>query len=249
MDRKQEIIYGFHPVFEALKAGRRNFSEVFIAKGKNSKRLKTVVSVAKSLNIPLSFIDPLKIQSLSRSEKHQRVCAITTTYPYVELSYIMDKRKKKDGPIVLLCLDSLSDPSNLGALVRTALCFGIDGIVIPKDRSVSPTPSVSKASAGALEHSYIARVTNLAATLEEMKSWGLWVGGMDRFARQSIFSTKFSGPLAIVVGSEKKGIRTLVKKSCDFLFSIPQQSQVDSLNASMAGSIAMYEIFRQRDKI
>jgi len=134
----------------------------------------------------------------------------------------------------------------LGALLRTALCAGVDGIVIPKDRSALPTPAVSKASAGALEHSSLARVTNMVNTIKHLKEKGLWILGLDRIAEQSVFSSDLKGSIALVVGGEAKGIRPLVKKHCDMLMSIPQSSRINSLNASAAGAVVMYEAFRQR---
>ena len=138
------------------------------------------------------------------------------------------------------------DPHNLGALVRTALCVGVEGIIIPKDRSVPPTPSVSKASAGAMEHIRLARVTNMVNTIKALKKKGLWIAGMEKTSNTSIFSSDLTGPIAIVIGGEEKGMRLLVKKHCDFLMSIPQTGPVNSLNASVAGAIAMYEVYRQR---
>ena len=146
-------------------------------------------------------------------------------------------------------LDNIQDPQNLGAIIRTALCVGVDGIILPKDRSAQPTPSVSKASAGALEHINLARVTNLVQTIKHCKKSGLWVIGLQKDAGQSIYTGDLTGSIAIVLGGEQKGMRPLVKNNCDFLFSIPQQGPVDSLNASAAAAVAMYESFRQRQTL
>ena len=154
-----------------------------------------------------------------------------------------------DGSGLVLVLDGLVDPRNVGALIRTALCVGVTGVILPKDRSVSMTPAVSMASAGALEHIRLARVTNISETLKQLKFTGFWVAGLDPSVEQSIFEVDLSGPLALVVGSEEKGIRLLVKKNCDFLVSIPQKSRVDSLNVSVAGAVALYETFRQRQAV
>ncbi len=143
-------------------------------------------------------------------------------------------------------LDNVLDPQNLGAIIRTALCVGVDSIVLPKDRSAPPTPSVSRASAGALEHIKLTQVTNLVNAIKDCKKKGLWIYGLQKEAEQSIYTTDLSGSIAIVLGGEQKGIRPLVKRNCDFLVSIPQQGPMDSLNASVAASIAMYESFRQR---
>ncbi len=147
---------------------------------------------------------------------------------------------------LLLLLDNVLDPQNLGAIIRTALSVGIDGIIIPKDRSAMPTPAVSKTSAGAIEHVCLIRVTNMVDTIKVLKQQGVWVVGLDKGADKTVYSSDLTGSVAIVIGGEEKGIRPLVKKNCDFLVSIPQIGQVNSLNASVAAAIAMYEAFRQR---
>jgi len=146
----------------------------------------------------------------------------------------------------LLLLDNIVDPHNLGALIRTSLCVGIDGVIITKDRSALPTPAVSRSSAGALEHISLTLATNMVSTINLLKKKGIWIVGMDKAAKTPIFSFDFSGSIAIVIGGEEKGIRPLVKKHCDFATSIPQEGPVTSLNASVAGAVVMYEAFRQR---
>ncbi|MDM8539097.1 23S rRNA (guanosine(2251)-2'-O)-methyltransferase RlmB, partial [Desulfobacterales bacterium HSG17] len=145
-----------------------------------------------------------------------------------------------------LILDSIVDTHNLGALIRTAQCVGISGIIIPKDRAAGPTPGVSKASAGALEHVSLIQAVNLVNIIKELKKKGIWIFGLTPDARQSFFEQELKGPVAIIVGGEEKGIRPIVKKQCDFLVSIPQKGHIDSLNASVAGAVVMYEAFRQR---
>ena len=245
-----EILYGHHPVNEALKAGKRTVSEIWLAREKPSSRRETIVEMATARDIPLTQVPSSQLSTLSGSEKHQGVCARVSGFPYTDLNEMIkgDILGKKDGspPVCLLLLDCIQDPHNLGALVRTAYCAGVDGVVIPKDRSASPSPVVSRISAGALEHTRLIRTTNLVKAISTLKSTGLWVAGLDRAAGDTLFSTDFKGPLAIVVGSEEKGIRPLVKKSCDMLINIPQKGKVDSLNASVAGGIVLYEVFRQR---
>ncbi len=243
---KTEILYGIHPVFEALEAGRRDFFELYIAKDKTSKRLEKVRALAESKKIPVRRIKHAQIKSMAGSDLHQGIAANVSPYPLAELPDIVDRPRLADTKHFLLLLDNVLDPHNLGAIIRTGLCVGIDGIIIPKDRSATPTPAVSRASAGALEHLFLARVTNLVNTIKALKKKGLWIAGMDRAAEKSIFSCDFSGSVAIVIGGEEKGIRPLVKKHCDFLISIPQRGQVNSLNASVAGAVVMYEAFRQR---
>jgi len=243
---KKEILYGVHPVFEALKAGRRDFFEVYIAKDKTSKRIDELVAIAESMKTPVERVEPLTLKSMTGTDLHQGLGARTGPFPISGISDIFDGVRSNDANHLLLLLDNIMDPHNLGALIRTALCVGVDGIIIPKDRSVPPTPAVSKASAGALEHIRLVRVTNMVNTIKDLKEKGLWIAGMEKTSDKSIFFSDLTGPVAIVIGGEEKGMRPLVKKHCDFLMSIPQTGQVNSLNASVAGAVVMYEAFRQR---
>jgi len=242
---KKEILYGIHPVFEALKAGRRDFFEVYIAKDKTSKRIDKLVAIAESMKVPVERVEPLTLKSMTGTDLHQGLGARTGPFPISETSDIFDGVQTDDENHLLLLLDNIMDPHNLGALIRTALCVGVDGIIIPKDRSVPPTPAVSKASAGALEHIRLVRVTNMVNTIKDLKEKGLWIAGMEKTSDKSIFFSDLTVPVAIVIGGEEKGMRPLVKKHCDFLMSIPQTGQVNSLNASVAGAVVMYEAFRQ----
>jgi len=243
---KTETLYGVHPVFEALKAGRRDIYEVYVAKKRPSWRLEPALSLAESKNIPVVQVQPAQLKSMAGNDLHQGIGAKTGPFPWTGISDIVDGIRPDDEAPLLLLLDNIFDPHNLGAMIRTALCVGVDGIIIPKDRSVLPTPTVSKVSAGALEHFRLSRITNMVNTINMLKEKDIWVAGMDQNADRSIYFCDLSGPVAIVVGGEEKGIRPLIKKHCDFLMSIPQTGPVSSLNASVAGSIAMYEAFRQR---
>jgi len=243
---KTEILYGIHPVSEALKAGRRDIFTIYIAKENISKRLEKVLALAEFLKIPIERPNSLHLKNLSGTSHHQGVGVLVGPYPLVKFSELLDGiRGAKSNPCILL-LDNIMDPRNLGALIRTALCIDTDAVIIPKDRSAQPTPIVSKASAGALEHIRLVRVTNMTNTIKALKKSGLWVAGMDKTSDKSIFFNDLTVPVAIVVGGEESGIRPLVKKHCDFLMSIPQTGPVDSLNASVAGAVVMYEDFRQR---
>lgn len=243
---KTEVLYGIHPVFEALKAGRRNFYKIYLSQDKASKRLKKILEVAASFKIPIERIKTSKLESIAGTELHQGIGASVSPYPLAGLSDIIDKRRPADAGHFLLMLDNVVDPHNLGALIRTALCVGIDGVVITRDRSAMPTPAVSRSSAGALEHIVLAIATNMVSTMNLLKKKGIWIVGMDKVAQSSIFSFDFSGSIAVIIGGEEKGIRSLVKKHCDFIASIPQEGPVTSLNASVAGAVVMYEAFRQR---
>lgn len=243
---KTEILYGIHPVFEALKAGRRKCFEIYVAKDKIPKRLGKVAGLAESLKIPVKKITISRLESLTGTGQHQGIGALVSPYPWTRLDDIAVNAKSDDADYFLLLLDNVIDPHNLGALLRTSLGVGVGGVVIPKDRSALPTPTVSKASAGALEHVRLTHITNMVNTIKDLKKRGIWIVGLDITADQSIFVSDLTGSIAIVIGGEAKGIRPLVKKHCDILMSIPQNGRINSLNASVAGAVVMYEAFRQR---
>ena len=242
---KTEILFGIHPVTETLRAGRRTVIEVFIAQTGSSGRFNEVRSRARSLNIPVQRAKPSWIQSLSGTAAHQGIAARVSPYPFATISELMDGADQR--PSLILLLDGILDPHNLGAIIRTALCAGVDGIVIPKDRSAYPTPAVSKASAGALEHIHLVQVTNLVRTIRNLKQKGFWVFGLDRNADLSLYASDLTGSVAVVIGGEEKGLRRLVRSHCDRMITIPQSGPIDSLNASVAGAIVLYEAVRQRN--
>jgi len=181
---------------------------------------------------------------MTGTDEHQGIAAKVSTYPLTGIEKVI--RDPHSDDLFLVMLDHVVDPHNFGAILRTAHCAGVSGVVISKDRSAPPSATVSKVSAGALEHVDIARVTNMVQTMKTLKRKGVWVVGLDPDARDSVFSFDFPTPIALVIGGEQKGIRPLVKKHCDILCAIPQAGRIDSLNASVAGAIVMYEVFRQR---
>jgi len=244
---KSELLYGIHPVFETLVAGRRRVYEVYLDKEKKSGRLAKIESMAAAGGVLIKSIGPDDFKALTGTIGHQGAAAMVSPYPQVTVQDMLQTVEGEDKKHFLLMLDNIQDPQNLGAIIRTALCVGIHGIVVPKDRSASPTPAVSKASAGALEHIRLVRVTNLVQTIKHCKASGLWVMGLQKDAAQAIYAADLRGPIALVLGGEQKGIRRLVKKNCDFLVSIPQKGTLNSLNASVAAAVAMYEAFRQRN--
>lgn len=244
MTTATEILFGYHAVKEALIAGRRQFSGLQVVDDRRNERLAEVVRLAQSRQIPVQTAAPKELQVICKSPQHQGVAAVVSRFAMVDVDQLITTTTITPG--FLLALDSVVDPHNLGALIRTAHCAGVDGVIVPKDRSVGPTPTVSRVSVGALEHTLLARVTNLARTVEELKKEGYWAAGLDHGGSQSIFDLDGSVPLVLVVGSEEKGLRPQVKKSCDLIVSIPQKGRIDSLNASTAGAIAMYEIVRKR---
>jgi len=243
---EHELLFGIHSVSEALRAGRRQFIEIYTIRTKPSKRIKAVLEMAANRQILIRVLNPDQLDKMVGNAFHQGISAKVNPYPFTPLNTLIAKTDITGEAPFLLLLDHVTDARNMGALVRTAVCAGVTGIITTKDRAAPITAAVCQASAGAVEHAQIARVTNMVTTIKTLKQNGLWIAGLDKAARQSVFEQNLSGPLAVVIGSEEKGIRPLVKKNCDFLLAIPQQGAVDSLNASVAGGIVMYEIFRQR---
>ena len=241
---KTEILYGAHSVFEALKSGKREIFEIYTASDRETKKLAHIFDMALEKNVAVKKLSADKIKSLGQTGRHQNVAARVSPYPYAAL---LCQKKTASGRLPFyLMLDHILDPQNLGAILRTALCAGIDQVIIPKDRSAGATPAVSRASAGALEHVHLARVTNLVNTIKELKQADFWVMGLDREANDMIYTMDLTVPLCIVIGGEDLGVRPLVKKCCDALISIPQIGTFNSLNASVASAVVLYEAVRQR---
>ena len=212
-----EFIYGIHPVLEALKAARRDIFDIYISSKKDFKRIEEIVHLSENLKLPVNKINPEKLKSLSNSGIHQGVAARVGPYPYSEISSLIKRQSSYIIPLILI-LDHIKDPQNLGAIIRTALCAGVNGIVVPKDRSCGATPAVSRSSAGALEHIRLARVSNIINAINLLKEKGLWIAGLDRSAKNSIFSTDLTIPIALVIGGEDQGVGPLVKGIAIFLF-------------------------------
>lgn len=243
---KTEILYGTHAVQEALAAGRREVVEICVDKSlMASGRLQGILSSAGTRRIAVREMTAGQIASLAGTSAHQGVAARTSVYGCRDLSDILNAAGRPALGL-FLALDQIVDPHNLGAVLRTALCAGVEAVLVPKDRSAPPTPAVSKISAGALEHIRLVQVTNLVRALEMLKGRGLWVAGLDRSAVDSLYSADFRLNLVLVVGGEGRGMRPLVRRACDLLVSIPQVGPLDSLNASVAAGIALFEINRQR---
>ena len=233
-----DLLYGRNAVAEALRAGRRGVRRVLIAAGTHG--LEPLASLAKSQRVPVVAVERHELDRLVGGH-HQGVVAEAESFPYSRLEELL-----VETPLIL-ALDSLQDPQNFGTLLRTALAVDASGAVIPEHRAVAVTPAVSNASAGAVEHFKITRVTNLARSLRELKQHGVWVYGLAAEAQRPYWDADLSGPLALVVGSEGSGLGRLVAETCDALLQIPMAaSSVQSLNASVAGSLVLYEAFRQR---
>ena len=241
-----EILYGIHPVTETLKAGRRQVFRIYISAEKPGKRIGKLAEKARKNDI---FVEPVardQLRRICQNEHHQDIAARVSLFAQTPLPELLSSTGGISKDAFFLVLDSMMDPRNLGALVRTAVCMGVDAVIIPRDRSAGPGPAASRASAGALEHARICVVTNLAACMKDLKKNGFWIIGLDHLAHQSIDQIDMTGPCALIVGGEDAGIRPLVKRHCDFLSAIDQTGPVNSLNASVAGGMAIYEAMRQR---
>jgi 23S rRNA (guanosine2251-2'-O)-methyltransferase len=243
-----EILYGIHPVAEALAAGRRRIHEIYLSQGKGSQRIDDIIKKSQALKTPIKHLPLQQIHSLTGKEAHQGIAARVNPYPVLSFSDLAEEVNSYTKSPFYLLIDHVVDPHNLGALLRTALCAGVDGVIIPKDRSAGPSPVVSKTSAGALEHIRLAQVANMVYAISDLKKTGVWIIGLDKNGTGSLYEMDMTGSIAIVIGGEENGIRPLVKKNCDFLTFIPQFGPVSSLNASVAGGVAMYEAYRQRNK-
>ncbi len=244
---REDLVEGRNAVIEALRAGRA-LDKIYIAKGETDKTLGHIAARARDAGIVVVEADRRKLDAMSATKAHQGVVAVAAVREYCSLEDILDIAEQRgEAPFVILC-DEISDPHNLGAILRSAECAGAHGVVIPKRRSAGLTGIVGKTSAGAVEHIPVARVANLAAAIRDLKERGLWIYGTAASAPASLWETDFTGPCCIVVGSEGEGMGRLVTEQCDFLVSIPMRGKLDSLNAAAAATVLMYEVVRQRSK-
>lgn len=235
---------GFHAVEEALAAGRA-LDRIVIARGRHGDRLEAVVRLAKSRGVPVRFEDRTQLDRLAGTSQHQGIAALAAAKPAVALE---DLLHAKDTRGLLVLLDGIEDPHNLGAIVRTALAAGAQGVVIPERRAAGLSDTVERASAGALAHLPIARVKNLVRAMEEMKGAGYWLVGLDERAAKSYTEVDLKGSIGIVLGREGEGLHELTRERCDFLVSLPTTGPVRSLNVSVAAGIMLFEAVRQRGK-
>lgn len=242
---KNDIIEGRNAVIEALRAGRA-IDKIFIAKGDVDKTLGHIASSAREKGVVVVETDRRKLDFMSQTHSHQGVIALAALREYCSIDDILAlAHERQEAPFVIIC-DEISDPHNLGAIIRSAECAGAHGIIIPKRRSAGLTAIVDKASAGAAEHMLIARVANIPAAIKELKEQGLWIYGTDADGSNDLWHTDFTGSMALVIGSEGEGMGRLVKENCDFVVSLPMKGRVTSLNASAAAAVTMYEVLRQR---
>lgn len=245
MSGKQDLIAGKNPVLEALK-GDHTINKIWIAEGSQKGQMSQVISLSKKKKVQVQFVPKKKLDQMTDTDNHQGVAAQIAAYEYQDIQVLFDKAAKKGESPFFLLLDELEDPHNLGSILRTADAAGAHGVIIPKRRSVGLTSTVAKSSAGAIEHVPVARVTNLARTMEELKKQGLWFIGTDARGESDYREVDVNMPLCLVIGSEGKGMSRLVKEKCDFLVNIPLAGKVTSLNASVAASLLMYEVLRRR---
>src|SRR5579871_6263784 len=237
-------IYGINAVAEALKARGRAFAWVGVAKERHDIRMKRVVEECRKQGVAVRFIGRDELDRLAGNNAHQGVVAATSAKQYNDLEDVVAAKRGQHSLIVVL--DGVEDPHNLGAILRTADAAGADGVVIPERRAASVTGVVTKTSAGASEHLPIARVTNIARTVEDLKERNIWTVGLDERGKQTYDELDYKMDCAVVLGAEGKGVHDLVRKKCDFLVSIPMLGKVSSLNVSVAAGVVLYEIVRQR---
>ena len=240
------IIYGINPVAEALRAGS-GVEKVLVSRERKDRSVEAVIRAAQSLGVPVEMTDRAGIERLAGIGKHQGVAAVITgEFEYKDIEDLISVWKSSREPAFFLILDSIQDPQNLGSLVRTGCAAGVHGIIIPKDRASSVTPTVVKASAGATAHTPIARETNLVRVIERLKEAGVWITAVEAGCPKDIYSIDLATDIAIVIGSEGRGIRRLVRESCDLCAKIPMAGKLNSMNAAQAGAVAMFEVRRQR---
>ena len=241
---EESKIEGRNAVLEAFRAGK-TIDKVYILDGCQDGPVRTIVREAKKHDTILNFVSKERLDQLSETGKHQGVIAVAAAYHYAEVEDLLERAAQKGEPPFLILLDNIEDPHNLGAIMRTANLAGAHGVIIPKRRAAGLTPTVAKASAGAINYTPVAKVTNLSNTIKELKEAGMWfvcadMGGTD------MYDLNLTGPIGLVIGNEGDGVSKLVKEQCDMIASIPMKGDIDSLNASVATGVLAYEIVRQR---
>lgn len=236
---------GRNAVLEVLKSGR-DIEKIIVVKGNVEGTVRRIVGMAKERGIVVQEVVRQKLDEMSQTKNHQGVIAIVSEHEYADIQDILAAAADKGEKPFIIILDNITDPHNLGAVIRTAECAGAHGVIIPKRRSVGLTATVGKTSAGAVEYMPVARVTNIARTIEELKKEGIWVACAD-MGGEDYFESALDGAIALVIGSEGEGVSRLVKEKCDFTVSIPMYGRISSLNASVASALLMYEVVRQRN--
>ena len=241
-----EVIYGINPIKVLLQQQKTGLEKMFIATGRSGSSVREIIKAARQKNIPVEYQTRRYLDELVGNTNHQGVAGMRPEFIYSALDDLVINRSASFSFSLLLILDSIMDPQNLGSIIRTSYCLGANGVVIPVDRAAPVTAAVIKTSAGSAQQMPIARVANLSQTIDYLKENKFWIFGADAHEGRNLQEMDFNCDVALVLGGEAKGIRPLVKKKCDFLFSIPQLRSFDSLNVSVAAGIVHYEIFRQR---
>ena len=241
----EDVVVGRNAVTELLKSGR-GINKLLIAEGDHLGSVREIIALAKERGVPAETVSRRKIEDIASGHRHQGVLAYAAPVPYAELDDILEKVKDKEAPFLVL-LDELEDPHNLGAILRTADAAGVDGVLIPKRRSCPLSATVAKTSAGAVEYVPVARIGNVVQTLKQLKEAGFWVAAADMDGT-AYDETDLTGPLVLVIGGEGHGVARLTRENCDFILSLPMVGHINSLNASVAGAVLMYEVLRQRRK-
>ena len=238
------VIYGIHAVSEALKSGARSFEYVGIARERHDQRVQRLIDDCRASGVQVRFLPREQLDRTANTNTHQGVIAVTSGKQYADVDTLLEQRRGEYSFLVVL--DGIEDPHNLGAILRTVDAAGGDGVIIPDRRAAGVTGTVTKVSAGASEHLPIAKVTNIARSIEDLKDRNIWTVGLDERGGQTYDAIDYTMDCAVVLGAEGKGLHDLVKKKCDFLVSIPMLGKVPSLNVSVAAAIVLYEIVRQR---
>ena len=246
MRYKEFIIEGRNAVLEAFRAGK-TIDKLFVLDGCQDGPVKSILREAKKTDTIINFVDKERLDRLANSGHHQGVVAQAAAYEYAEVEDILNAAKEKGEAPFIFILDEIEDPHNLGAIIRTANLCGAHGVIIPQRRAVGLTATVAKTSAGAVNYTPVAKVTNIAKTIEELKKEGMWFVCADMDG-QTMYDLNLTGPIGLVIGNEGAGVSRLVKEKCDFTASIPMKGDIDSLNASVAAGVLAYEIVRQRLK-
>jgi len=237
-------VEGRNAVLEVFKSGR-DIEKIIVAKGNTEGTIRRIMSMAAERGVVLQQVERKRLDEMSQTKNHQGVIGIVSAHQYVEVDDILNRAKEKGKDPFIIILDEITDPHNLGAILRTSDAAGVDGVIISKRRSVGLTATVAKTSAGAIEYVPVAKVTNIAKTIDDLKKAGIWIACTDMDGK-SYFESDLKGPIALVIGNEGDGVGRLVKEKCDFTVSIPMLGQISSLNASVAAALFMYEVVRQR---
>ncbi|MCX5854305.1 MAG: 23S rRNA (guanosine(2251)-2'-O)-methyltransferase RlmB [Deltaproteobacteria bacterium] len=242
------VIYGINPLLEVLKGPNRIIKKLVIAEGRGGEGVRKILDLAGKTGIPFEFKDRDYLNRQTGERSHQGVMGFCDDFAYAGMDDVIANRHRDFRYDLILILDGVTDPQNLGSLIRTAHCFGVNGVIIPKDRSASVTAAVMKASSGTAGYTPVAMEVNLSSAIEYLKSKGFWIYGADAGNDRGVHAPDYRGNIAVVMGSEGKGLRPLIRKNCDFLLSIPMKGKIDSLNVSVAAGIILHEILRVWDE-